>query len=147
MVQVVALQPDALIVSDPGIVMLLRQHFPEQALHLSVQANTVNWAALKFWQQQGIERVILSRELSLQEIKEMREHVPDMELEVFVHGALCMAYSGRCLLSGYTNKRDPNRRMHQRMSLEVPHATCTARRSRLRLYTGPHLSRRSSTSR
>ena len=108
MAQVVALQPDALIVSDPGIVMLLRQHFPEQALHLSVQANTVNWAALKFWQQQGIERVILSRELSLQEIKEMREHVPDMELEVFVHGALCMAYSGRCLLSGYTNKRDPN---------------------------------------
>ncbi|SDB39478.1 putative protease [Pseudidiomarina indica] len=105
---VVALQPDALIVSDPGIVMLLRTHFPEQVLHLSVQANTVNWAAVKFWQQQGIERVILSRELEVREIAEIREHCPDMELEVFVHGALCMAYSGRCLLSGYFNKRDPN---------------------------------------
>ena len=105
---VVALQPDALIVSDPGIVMLLRTHFPEQALHLSVQANTVNWAAVKFWQQQGIERVILSRELEVREIAEIREQCPDMELEVFVHGALCMAYSGRCLLSGYFNKRDPN---------------------------------------
>lgn len=108
MAQIVALKPDALIVSDPGVIMLLRQHFPEQALHLSVQANTINWAALTFWQQQGIERVILSRELSLKEIKEMRQQVPDLELEVFVHGALCMAYSGRCLLSGYMNKRDPN---------------------------------------
>lgn len=105
---VVALKPDALIVSDPGIVMLLRTHFPEQALHLSVQANTVNWAAVKFWQQQGIERVILSRELEVREIAEIRERCPDIELEVFVHGALCMAYSGRCLLSGYFNKRDPN---------------------------------------
>src|SRR5690554_4183609 len=83
---VVALKPDALIVSDPGIVMLLRTHFPEQALHLSVQANTVNWAAVKFWQQQGIERVILSRELEVREIAEIRERCPDIELEVFVHG-------------------------------------------------------------
>ena len=108
MSQIVALNPDALIVSDPGVIMLLREHFPEQPLHLSVQANTINWAALKFWQQQGIERVILSRELSLKEVAEMRQQVPDLELEVFVHGALCMAYSGRCLLSGYMNKRDPN---------------------------------------
>lgn len=108
MAPVIALQPDALIVSDPGIVMLLREHFPAQALHLSVQANTINWAAVKFWQQQGISRVILSRELELREIAEIRQHCPDMELEVFVHGALCMAYSGRCLLSGYINKRDPN---------------------------------------
>jgi putative protease len=108
MAPVVALKPDALIVSDPGIVMLLRQHYPEQALHLSVQANTVNWAAVQFWQQQGIERVILSRELEVREIAEIREKCPDMEIEVFVHGALCMAYSGRCLLSGYFNKRDPN---------------------------------------
>lgn len=108
MAPVVALKPDALIVSDPGIVMLLREHYPEQTLHLSVQANTVNWAAVKFWQQQGIERVILSRELEVREIAEIRQHCPDMELEVFVHGALCMAYSGRCLLSGYFNKRDPN---------------------------------------
>lgn len=108
MAPVVALKPDAFIVSDPGVVFLLRQHFPEVALHLSVQANTVNWAAVKFWQSQGVERVILSRELSVEEIAEIRREVPDMELEVFVHGALCMAYSGRCLLSGYINKRDPN---------------------------------------
>lgn len=108
MAEVVALKPDALIVSDPGVVYLLLQHFPEQALHLSVQANTVNWAAVKFWQAQGVERVILSRELAVEEIAEIRAQVPDMELEVFVHGALCMAYSGRCLLSGYINKRDPN---------------------------------------
>ena len=108
MAPVVALQPDALIVSDPGVVYLLRQHFPHMPLHLSVQANTVNWAAVKFWQAQGVERVILSRELSVEEIAQIRREVPDMELEVFVHGALCMAYSGRCLLSGYINKRDPN---------------------------------------
>lgn len=108
MAPAIALAPDALIVSDPGVVFLLRQHFPQVPLHLSVQANTVNWAAVLFWQQQGIERVILSRELALEEIAQIREKVPEMELEVFVHGALCMAYSGRCLLSGYINKRDPN---------------------------------------
>lgn len=105
---IVAMQPDALIVSDPGIIYLLRENFPEMPLHLSVQANTVNWAAVKFWHQLGIERVILSRELGLGEIREIRERVPAMEIEIFVHGALCMAYSGRCLLSGYFNKRDPN---------------------------------------
>lgn len=105
---IVALQPDALIMSDPGLIMLVREHFPSLPLHLSVQANAVNWATVKFWQTQGIRRVILSRELSLEEINEIRQQVPDMELEVFVHGALCMAYSGRCLLSGYLNKRDPN---------------------------------------
>lgn len=78
------------------------------AIHLSVQANAVNWATVKFWKQMGLTRVILSRELSLEEIEEIRQQVPDMELEIFVHGALCMAYSGRCLLSGYINKRDPN---------------------------------------
>ncbi|MCD1598171.1 tRNA 5-hydroxyuridine modification protein YegQ [Rheinheimera aquimaris] len=108
MAAVVALKPDALIVSDPGVIYLLKQHFPDMALHLSVQANTVNWAAVKFWQSLGVERVILSRELSVEEIGDIRREVPDMELEVFVHGALCMAYSGRCLLSGYINKRDPN---------------------------------------
>lgn len=105
---VVAMGPDALIMSDPGLIMLVRQHFPEMTIHLSVQANAVNWATVKFWHQQGVSRVILSRELSLEEIAEIRQQVPDMELEVFVHGALCMAYSGRCLLSGYINKRDPN---------------------------------------
>ncbi|EWH08251.1 protease, partial [Catenovulum agarivorans DS-2] len=105
---VVAMQPDALIMSDPGLIMLVREHFPEQVIHLSVQANAVNWATVKFWQQQGIKRVILSRELSIDEIAEIRQQCPDIEIEVFVHGALCMAYSGRCLLSGYMNKRDPN---------------------------------------
>jgi U32 family peptidase len=88
--------------------MLVREAFPEMPIHLSVQANAVNWATVKFWQQMGLTRVILSRELSLDEIAEIRQQVPDMEIEIFVHGALCMAYSGRCLLSGYLNKRDPN---------------------------------------
>lgn len=105
---VVAMGPDALIMSDPGLIMLVRQHFPDLTIHLSVQANAVNWASVEFWHQQGLTRAILSRELSLEEIAEIREKVPAMELEVFVHGALCMAYSGRCLLSGYINKRDPN---------------------------------------
>jgi len=87
---------------------MVRDAFPDMTIHLSVQANAVNWASVKFWETQGIKRVILSRELSLNEIEEIRQHCPDIEIEVFVHGALCMAYSGRCLLSGYINKRDPN---------------------------------------
>jgi U32 family peptidase len=105
---VIDMGPDALIMSDPGLIMMVREHFPEMPVHLSVQANAVNWATVKFWEQQGLERVILSRELSLDEIEEIRQHCPTVQLEVFVHGALCMAYSGRCLLSGYLNKRDPN---------------------------------------
>lgn len=105
---VVDMGPDALIMSDPGLIMLVREAFPQMAIHLSVQANAVNWATVKFWHQMRLTRVILSRELSLDEIAEIRSQVPEMELEVFVHGALCMAYSGRCLLSGYINKRDPN---------------------------------------
>lgn len=105
---VVALKPDAMIVSDPGVIALMREQFPAMPLHLSVQANTLNWAAVKFWQSAGIERVILSRELGLEEIAEIKQRCPEMELEVFVHGALCMAYSGRCLISNYVNRRDPN---------------------------------------
>lgn len=105
---VIGMGPDALIMSDPGLIMLAREHFPNMAIHLSVQANAVNWASVAFWQRQGLTRTILSRELSLDEIAEIRQQVPDIELEVFVHGALCMAYSGRCLLSGYLNHRDPN---------------------------------------
>ncbi|AEG31876.1 prephenate-dependent tRNA uridine(34) hydroxylase TrhP [Thiomicrospira cyclica] len=105
---VINMQPDALIMSDPGMIMMVREHFPQQEIHLSVQSNAVNWATVKFWHQMGITRVVLSRELSVQEIAEIREQVPEMELEVFVHGALCIAYSGRCLLSGYINKRDAN---------------------------------------
>ena len=105
---VIDMKPDALIMSDPGLIMLVRENFPQMDIHLSVQANAVNWASVKFWQQMGLTRVILSRELSLDEIAEIRSQVPEIELEIFVHGALCMAYSGRCLLSGYINKRDPN---------------------------------------
>ncbi|MBW4934327.1 prephenate-dependent tRNA uridine(34) hydroxylase TrhP [Marinobacter sp. F4206] len=105
---VLALKPDALIMSDPGLIMLVREKWPDQPIHLSVQANAVNWATVEFWRRQGISRVILSRELALDEIRDIRERVPEMELEVFVHGALCMAYSGRCLLSGYMNHRDAN---------------------------------------
>ena len=105
---VVALGPDALIMADAGLVMLVREKWPEVPIHLSVQANTTNWAAVKFWQKMGLARIILSRELSLAEVEQIRQECPDMELEVFVHGALCIAYSGRCLLSGYFNRRDPN---------------------------------------
>nr|WP_288355463.1 tRNA 5-hydroxyuridine modification protein YegQ [uncultured Pseudomonas sp.] len=105
---VIDMAPDALIMSDPGLIMLVRGRYPQMPIHLSVQANAVNWASVAFWQGQGLERVILSRELSLGEIEEIRTQVPEIELEVFVHGALCMAYSGRCLLSGYLNRRDPN---------------------------------------
>jgi len=105
---VIAMKPDALIMADPGLIMMVREKWPEIPVHLSVQANAVNWADVKFWKSMGLTRVILSRELSLDEIEEIRQTCPDMELEVFVHGALCIAYSGRCLLSGYFNHRDPN---------------------------------------
>ncbi len=105
---VIEMAPDALIMADPGLIMMVRERWPAIPVHLSVQANTVNWATVKFWQNLGIERIILSRELSLDEIEEIRQRCPDIELEVFVHGALCIAYSGRCLLSGYFNHRDPN---------------------------------------
>jgi putative protease len=105
---VIEMRPDALIMADPGLIAMVRERWPEVPIHLSVQANTVNYAAVKFWQSLGLSRVILSRELSLDEIEEIRQQCPQMELEVFVHGALCIAYSGRCLLSGYFNHRDAN---------------------------------------
>ncbi|HBS42405.1 MAG TPA: U32 family peptidase [Oceanospirillales bacterium] len=105
---VIEMKPDALIMSDPGLIMLVKDKWPDQVVHLSVQANVVNYASVEFWRRQGVSRIILSRELSLQEIAEIREKCPEMEIEVFVHGALCIAYSGRCLLSGYMNHRDPN---------------------------------------
>ena len=108
MAPIIAMQPDALIMADPGLIMMTREQWPDMPIHLSVQANTVNYASVRFWKSMGVERVILSRELSLDEIAEIRQECPDMELEVFVHGALCIAYSGRCLLSGYFNHRDPN---------------------------------------
>ncbi|WP_037588441.1 tRNA 5-hydroxyuridine modification protein YegQ [Stenoxybacter acetivorans] len=104
----IAMQPDALIMADPGLIMKVREHWPHMPIHLSVQANTTNYWGVQFWQKMGVERIILSRELSIEEIAEIRQQCPDIELEVFVHGALCIAYSGRCLLSGYFNHRDPN---------------------------------------
>ncbi len=105
---IVALGPDALIMADPGLILLVRERWPELPIHLSVQANTMNRAAVRFWQGIGIRRIILSRELSLDEVEAIRQACPEVELEVFVHGALCIAYSGRCLLSGYFNHRDAN---------------------------------------
>ncbi len=110
MAPVIDMQPDALIMSDPGLIMMVRERWPEMPIHLSVQANAVNFATVNFWKKIGLKRIILSRELSLKEIREIREECPDFELEVFVHGALCIAYSGRCLLSGYMNHRDSNHR-------------------------------------
>jgi putative protease len=105
---IIAMKPDGIIMADPGLIMMVREKWPEVPIHLSVQANTTNYATVKFWQKLGVQRIILSRELSLDEIEKIRQECPDMELEVFVHGALCIAYSGRCLLSGYFNRRDPN---------------------------------------
>jgi len=105
---IIEMGPDALIMSDPGLIMMVRERFPDVPVHLSVQSNVVNYAAVKFWQSMGLTRIILSRELSLKEVGEIRQECPDMELEVFVHGALCIAYSGRCLLSGYMSHRDSN---------------------------------------
>lgn len=101
--------PDAFIMSDPGLIYLVRQEFPQVEIHLSVQANNTNWAQVAFWKEHAnITRVILSREISIREMKEIHEAVPDIELEAFAHGAICMAYSGRCLISNYLSNRDPN---------------------------------------
>jgi putative protease len=105
---IIDMGPDALIMSDPGLIMMVRERWPDQTIHLSVQSNVVNYAAVKFWQSMGLKRIILSRELSLKEVAEIRQMCPDIELETFVHGALCIAYSGRCLLSGYMSHRDSN---------------------------------------
>jgi len=101
---------DALIVSDPGIISIAKETVPELELHLSTQANTVNWKSAEFWYNQGIKRIVLARELSMAEISEIKARVPEgCELEAFVHGAMCMSYSGRCVLSNYMTGRDSNR--------------------------------------
>ena len=101
-------KPDAWIMSDPGLIMLMMEHFPKEIIHISVQANTINYASVKFWQRNGAKRIIVSREIAIKEMKEIHEVCPDMELESFVHGAICMAYSGRCLISNYLSNRDGN---------------------------------------
>ncbi|NPA95758.1 MAG: U32 family peptidase [Thermodesulfobacteria bacterium] len=103
------LGPDALIVSDPGVIALAQRITPHIPLHLSTQANTLNYEAVRFWQTVGMKRVNLARELGIKEIATIRRHCPEMELEVFVHGAICIAYSGRCMLSLYLTGREANR--------------------------------------
>lgn len=105
-----SLKPDALIIADPGMFMLAREICPEIDLHISTQANNTNYMTYRFWHEQGAKRVVSARELSLQEIREIRERIPEeMEIESFVHGAMCISYSGRCLLSSYFTGRDANR--------------------------------------
>ena len=103
------LQPDALIVSDPGIFAIAREICPELEIHISTQANNTNYGTYQFWHKLGAKRVVSARELSLKEIGEIRENIPeDMEIETFIHGAMCISYSGRCLLSNYFTGRDAN---------------------------------------
>lgn len=103
------MKPDALIIADPGMFMLAKEHCPGMELHISTQANNTNYQTYLFWWNQGAKRVVSARELSLAEIKEIREHIPkDMEIESFIHGAMCISYSGRCLLSNYFTGRDAN---------------------------------------
>ena len=100
---------DAVLVSDPGIFMLAKEIMPDMELHISTQANNTNYLTYNFWYNMGAKRVVTARELSLVEIKQIREHIPeDMEIETFIHGAMCISYSGRCLLSNYLAGRDAN---------------------------------------
>jgi len=106
--ELAAIDIDALIVSDPGIIRLIRSTASNIPLHLSTQANTTNIEAVRFWHDQGVKRIVLARELSLKDIADIAAAAPEMELEVFVHGAMCMAYSGRCFLSYFRNRRSAN---------------------------------------
>lgn len=106
--KVVQWNPDGLIMADPGLVNIALKEYPHIPIHLSTQANVTNWTAVQFWRDLGVKRIILSRELSLKEIREIHERVPNIELECFVHGAICIAYSGRCLITNYMNHRDAN---------------------------------------
>lgn len=105
-----AMKPDALIISDPGMFMIAKEVCPEIEIHISTQANNTNYQTYLFWWQQGAKRVVSARELSLAEIRQIRDNIPqEMEIESFIHGAMCISYSGRCLLSSYFTGRDANR--------------------------------------
>lgn len=99
---------DAVIVSEPGMLQLTKKLAPRLPIHLSTQANTTNIEAVRFWQDQGVKRIVLARELTLKEIRKIAAAVPEMELEIFIHGAMCMSYSGRCYLSAFRNRRSAN---------------------------------------
>ena len=104
-----AMEPDALIISDPGIFDIARRVLPQVDIHISTQANNTNYGTYQFWWRQGAKRVVSARELSLEEIRQIREHIPaEMEIESFIHGAMCISYSGRCLLSNFLAGRDAN---------------------------------------
>ncbi|HJV65434.1 MAG TPA: U32 family peptidase [Geomonas sp.] len=107
--EIAHIELDAYIAADPGVVALLREHFPQRDIHLSTQANTTNWRSARFWMSQGVKRVNLAREMSLDEIGETVRNCEGLELEVFVHGAMCISYSGRCLLSSAMTGRDANK--------------------------------------
>jgi putative protease len=106
--ELAATDVDALIISEPGMLRLIRNSAPQLPVHLSTQANTINIEAVRFWRDQGVRRIILARELNLKEVGEIAAAVPEMELEIFIHGAMCMAYSGRCYLSAFRNRRSAN---------------------------------------
>lgn len=99
---------DGIIASDPGIIRMIKEYAPEIEIHLSTQANATNWQAVQFWYEQGVRRVVLAREVTLAEIREIKKRVPKMELEYFIHGAMCMSYSGRCILSKWMTGRSAN---------------------------------------
>lgn len=99
---------DGVIISDPGILLLVKKYLPKVEIHLSTQANTTNWQAAKFWQAQGVKRIVLAREVTLADIREIHKRVPKLELEYFVHGAMCMSYSGRCILSKWMTGTSAN---------------------------------------
>ncbi len=103
------MQPDAFIVSTPGVVRLAKEMAPDIALHLSTQANVMNYLDALFYKEAGVKRIIVAREVSLKDLKEIKKYVPDMEFEIFVHGSMCFAYSGRCLISSLQSGRVPNR--------------------------------------
>lgn len=102
------LKVDAIIASDPGIILLIQKYWPKCEIHLSTQANATNFSAVEFWKKQGVKRIILAREVTLQEIKEIKKNSKNIELEYFVHGAMCMSYSGRCILSKWMTDRSAN---------------------------------------
>jgi hypothetical protein len=104
-----SVKADGVIVSDLGVFSMVKEYAPSLDIHISTQANSINWATVKMWRDMGATRVILAREMTLKEIKEIKDRVPGIQIEAFIHGAMCMAYSGRCLLSNYFTNRDANR--------------------------------------
>lgn len=109
LIKIKALELDAFIVSDPGIILMMKEVMPDAEIHLSTQANMTNYKTAQFWANQGVKRIVLARELTFDEIGQLKEQQPDLELEAFVQGAMCISYSGRCLLSNFMIERDANR--------------------------------------